>query len=62
VCVLFLFFSLMSSFCNYLHQKLGNIGMLDNFYFDNSFGFVLQFKNGSHVLVHKKVKIRTDRT
>jgi hypothetical protein len=24
----------------------GNVGMFDNSYFDNSFGFVLQFKNG----------------
>ncbi len=43
----------------------GNVGMFDNSYFDNSFGFVRQFKNGSfqvHVLVHKKVKIRINRT
>ncbi len=34
--------------------------MFDNSYFDNSFGFVQQFKNGSflvHVLVHKKSKL-----
>ncbi len=25
---------------------MGNVGMFDNSYFDNSFGFVQQFKNG----------------
>jgi hypothetical protein len=43
----------------------GNVRMFDNSYFDNSFGFVRQFKNGSflvHVLVHKKVEIRINRT
>ncbi len=35
-------------------------GMFDNSLFDNSFGFVRQFKNGlfkQHVLVHKKSKL-----
>jgi hypothetical protein len=34
--------------------------MFDNSYFNNSFGFVSQFKNGLfklHVLVHKKLKL-----
>jgi hypothetical protein len=39
---------------------MGNVGMFDNSYFDNSFSFVRQFKNGSflvHVLIHKKSKL-----
>jgi hypothetical protein len=39
--------------------------MFDNSYFNNSFGFVRQFKNGSflvHVLVNKKVEIGNNQT
>jgi hypothetical protein len=53
--------------CLYLvnYFKGGNVGMFYNSYFNNSFGFVRQFKNGLfklHILEHKKSEIRINRT